>query len=331
MNSSDEAGKIGIAKLLDCLSECRDNGWSWSHILPESLDRQLDRYMVKTGLERDATGVVCLAIALQLMEHEDQFKSISILDSPVQPQFDVPAVAETSRLGFSRARTPAANITVKLNAAAIEEFGAEQKHFFSMVLQVYPLAWKWIVQLAACYQVNYNRVDSRLVVNYFKHLREIQPVIASFGNSLVSGAIVLPYIKFAATKMKSKHRLVEDEDIRATFLTGCSFIKRYTTFSATAELCRQLIDGIGPESSLKIIGAELIKVVDESLTNYWDPQFNEKIPVKLRAVAAVYAQVQGKDYGNWKQGEKALSETPPNFISTWRSLFRRLKQLKEQE
>jgi hypothetical protein len=83
MNSSDEAGKIGIAKLLDCLSECRDNGWSWSHILPESLDRQLDRYMVKTGLERDATGVVCLAIALQLMEHEDQFKSISILDSPV--------------------------------------------------------------------------------------------------------------------------------------------------------------------------------------------------------------------------------------------------------
>jgi hypothetical protein len=199
-----------------------------------------------------------------------------------------------------------------------------------------PLAWKWIVQLAACYQVNnYNRVDSKLVVNYFKHLPEIQPVIASFGNSLVSGAIVLPYIKFAATNMKLKHRLVEDEDIRATFLSACSFIKRYTTFSATAELCRQLIDGIGPESSLKIIGAELIKVVDESLTNYWYPQFNEKIPIKLRAMAAVYAQasaqVQGKDYGNWKQGEKVLSETPPNFISAWRSLFRRLKQLKEQE
>ena len=71
--------------------------------------------------------------------------------------------------------------------------------------------------------------------------------------------------------------------------------------------------------------------MDESLTNYWDPQFNEKIPVKLRAMAAVYAQVQGKNYGNWKQGENALSKTAEHVISTWRSVFRKLKQLKEQE
>ena len=126
-----------------------------------------------------------------------------------------------------------------------------------------------------------------------------------------------------------KHRLVEDEEIRMTFLSDSSLVKRYTTYSATAEICRQLIDGIGTEASLKLFGPELIQVVDESLTNYWDPVFSEKIPVKLRAAVAVYAQVHGKDYGNWIQGKKALSDTPENFITSWRVVFRKLKQLNE--
>lgn len=167
MNPSDEARETETKKLLDYFSECKDIGWFLGipHGLPEELDRQLDRYMLTKGLERDTTGVVCLAIALQLMENKDKFKSLLLLyirsDSPAKPQFDIPA-AQTTQHGLLRAETPAAKITVEFNAAAIEEFGAEQKHFFSMVLQVYPLAWKWIVQLAACYQVNYSRVDIRL-------------------------------------------------------------------------------------------------------------------------------------------------------------------------
>jgi hypothetical protein len=81
---------------------------------------------------------------------------------------------------------------------------------------------------------------------------------------------------------------------------------------------------------LKMIGAEMIKVVDDSLTNYWDPKLNEKIPDKLRAVAAVYAQVHDIDYGNWIQGKKALSKFPENFVNSWRAVFRRIKQIDQQ-
>lgn len=92
-----------------------------------------------------------------------------------------------------------------------------------------------------------------------------------------------------------------------------------------------MIDGLGPEASLKMIGAEMIKVVDDSLTNYWDPNFNEKIPDKLRAMAAVYAQVHEINYGNWTQGKKALSKIRENVVNSWRALFRRLKQLNQQK
>ena len=66
MNSSDEARKIEVQKTLDWLSEIGDIGWFQGvpHSLPESLDRQLDRYMVKTGLERNMPQVLCV---LQLL------------------------------------------------------------------------------------------------------------------------------------------------------------------------------------------------------------------------------------------------------------------------
>jgi hypothetical protein len=109
-------------------------------------------------------------------------------------------------------------------------------------------------------------------------------------------------------------------------------VKRYATFSATAGICRQMIDGLGLEFSLEMIGADMIKVVDDSLTNYWDPKLNEKIPDKLRAMAAVYAQVHEINYGNWIQGKKALAKFPYSFlVNSWRADFQRLKQLNQQK
>ena len=66
MNSSDEARKIWVQKILDWLSKPRDIRWFRGilPILPEYLDRQLDRYMVKTGLERNMPQVLCV---LQLL------------------------------------------------------------------------------------------------------------------------------------------------------------------------------------------------------------------------------------------------------------------------
>jgi hypothetical protein len=315
MNLSHEE----IQKWLDFNSD-PNTGWFLG-----DLDRQLDRYLLTNGLDSDSTGVVCVAIALQLIENIFKFKSVSIRsDSPAQLQFNLPA----------RAGALATEPTVEFNAEAIEaipEDFAAQKHFYSMVLKAYPHAWKWIVQLSACYQVNCNRLDIRVVTNYFKQLPEIQPIVSSFDNTPVSGASVHPYIKCSATCMKLLHKLVDDEQIRTEFLSDSLLVKRYATFSATAGICRQMIDGLGPEASLKMIGAKMIKVVDESLTNYWDPNFNEKIPDKLRAVAAVYAQVHEINYGNWIQGKKALSEVPGSFVNSWRAFFRRLKQLNQQK
>lgn len=99
------------------------------------LDRQLDRYLLTNGLESDSTGVVCVAIALQLIENIDKFESVSIRSSPAQLQFNLPA----------RAGDLATETTVEFNAEAIEaipEDFAAQKHFYSMVLQAYPHAWK---------------------------------------------------------------------------------------------------------------------------------------------------------------------------------------------
>ncbi|EFX87150.1 hypothetical protein DAPPUDRAFT_97441 [Daphnia pulex] len=320
MNSSNE----GVRKLFDFMLD-PNRGWfeRICQTLPHALDRQLDRYLLTNGLDSDSTGVVCVAITLQLIENIDKFKCVWIRsDSPAQLQFNLPA----------RAGALAIDTTVEFNTEAIEaipEDCAEQKHFYSMVLQAYPHAWKWIVQLSACYQVNYNRLDISAVTNYFKQLPEIQPIVSSFDNTPVSGASVHPYIKFSATCMKLLHKLVDDEQIRTEFLSDSLFVKRYATFSATAGICRQMIDGLGLEFSLKIIGAEMIKVVDESLTNYWDANFNEKIPDKLRAMAAVYAQVHEINYGNWTQGKKALAKFP-SFVNSWRALFRRLKQRNQQ-
>lgn len=126
-------------------------------------------------------------------------------------------------------------------------------------------------------------------------------------------------------------RLTTHQSVVHLFIRTSLFVKRYATFSATTGICRQMIDGLGPEASLKMIGAEMIKVVDDSLTNYWDPNFNEKIPDKLRAMAAVYAQVHEINYGNWTQGKKALSKIRENVVNSWRALFRRLKQLNQQK
>jgi hypothetical protein len=324
MNSSNEE----VQKLIDFMSN-QTRGWfeGICQTLPHALDRQLDRYLLTNGLESDSTGVVCVAIALQLIENIDKFNSCVWIrsDSPAQLQFNLPA----------RAGTLATDTTVEFNAEAIEaipEDCAEQKHFYSMVLQAYPHAWKWIVQLSACYQVNYNRLDISAVINYFKQLPEIQPIVSSYDDTAVSGGSVHPYIKCSATCMKLLHKLVDDEQIRTEFLSDSLFVKRYATFSATAGICRQMIDGLGPEASLKMIGAEMIKVVDDSLTNYWDPKLNEKIPDKLRAMAAVYAQVHEINYGNWIQGKKALAKFPYSFlVNSWRADFQRLKQLNQQK
>lgn len=110
--------------------------------LEENLDRQLDRYLLTINQKRAATGVICLAIALQLIDNREKFSKLSIRpDSPDKPQFNLPAVGN------------APEITVDFNAAAIEAipaaYGVDQKRFYSLVLQIYPVAWKWIVQLTA--------------------------------------------------------------------------------------------------------------------------------------------------------------------------------------
>jgi hypothetical protein len=81
--------------------------------LPEVLDRKLDRYLIAIRQKRDATGLVCLAIALLLIENRDKLPGLSIpADSPDQPQFNVPAVGN------------APEITVEFNASAFEEIPA---------------------------------------------------------------------------------------------------------------------------------------------------------------------------------------------------------------
>jgi hypothetical protein len=287
--------------------------------LPEDLDRQLDRYLITIRQKPDATGLVCLAIALQLIENRDKLPGLAIRpDSPDQPQFNIPAVGNTPE------------ITVEFNAAAIEEipaaYGVHQKRFYSMVLQVYPIAWKWIVQLTACYQVH--RLQIKDVANYFKQFPEFFE-ITSFNGHEVDSAAILPYIKFVTSTMKWPHsdfskKIVANDEIRATFLSDSSFVKRRTTFSATAKLCRQLIDGLGSHVSEFQINEQMIEAVDQSLANYWDSKFNGKIPVQLIAMAAAYAQFRGRDYGNWIQGNRALSQTRPILVGAWKRMFESL-------
>jgi hypothetical protein len=66
----------------DSINHVDDFPFPWLR-LPEDLDRQLDRYLIAINQKRDATGLVCLAIALQLIENRDKFSSLSIRpDSP---------------------------------------------------------------------------------------------------------------------------------------------------------------------------------------------------------------------------------------------------------
>nr|CAH0106890.1 unnamed protein product [Daphnia galeata] len=284
--------------------------------LTEDLDRQLDRYLLAIRQKRDATGVVCLVMALHLIENQEKFSLIRIRpDSPAQAQFNVPAVGN------------APEITVAFNADAIEAipavYGVAQKNFYSMVLQVYPVAWKWIVQLTACNQVH-NLTDIN-VTNYFKQFPDFKR-ITSFNGYEVDGKAVLPYVKFITSTItwpqsNSSPKLVENDEIRSTLLRGSSFVKRHTTFSASAELCRQLIDGLGSHVNKFEIDEKMIEAVDQSLAKYWDRELNAKIPVKLIAMAAAYAQFRGRDYGNWIQGKRALSHTRPYIINSWKCLF----------
>jgi hypothetical protein len=72
MNSSNEA----VRELFDYMLD-PNRGWfeGICQTLPHALDRQLDRYLLTNGLESDSTGVVCVAIALQLIENIDKFNS----------------------------------------------------------------------------------------------------------------------------------------------------------------------------------------------------------------------------------------------------------------
>ena len=285
--------------------------------LPEELDRQLDRYLIAIRQKRDATGVVCLAIALQLMDNQEKFSTLSIRpDSPAHPQFKIPA------FGF------APEITVAFDADAIEAipavYGVAQKHFYSMVLQAYPVAWKWILQLTACSQVH--PLKALDVANYFKQFPDFMR-ITSFNGWEVDGASVLPYVKFTAPGIKwpqsdRTQKLVANDEIRATFLSDSFFVKHYTTFSPTAEICRQLIDGLGSHVNKFEIDEEMIEAVDQSLAHYWDREFNAKISVKLIAMAALYAQFHGRDFASWTEGRRALSETNPILIDIWRGMFK---------
>ena len=284
--------------------------------LPQKLDRQLDRYLIAIRQKRDATGVVCLAIALQLIDNQDKFSTLSIrLDSPAQPQFNIPAVGN------------APEITVAFNADAIEAipavYGVALKNFYSIVLQAYPVAWKWIVQLTACNQVH--PLKDINIANYFQQFPYFKK-FTSFNGYEVDGKAVLLYVKFIASTMKWPHldfskKLVENDEIRATFLSDSSFVKHHTTFSASADLCRQLIDGLGSHVNKFGIDEKIIEAVDQSLAKYWDRELNAKIPVKLIALAAAYAQFRGRDYGNWFQGKRALSHTQPYIVNSWKRMF----------
>jgi hypothetical protein len=135
--------------------------------LEEDMDRQLDRYLLTINQKRDATGVICLAIALQLIDNREKFSNLSIrANSPDQPQFHLPAVGN------------APEITVEFNAAAIEAipaaYGVDQKRFYSLVLQIYPAAWKWIVQLIACCQVHFLKDTD--VANYFNQFPDFKKI-----------------------------------------------------------------------------------------------------------------------------------------------------------
>jgi hypothetical protein len=292
-----------------------DDAWDFMRPKLEDLDRQLDRYLFTINQKTDATGLVCLAIALQLIENRDKLRTLPIRSySPAQPQFNIPAVGH------------APEITVDFNASAIEAipatYGGARKRFYSSVLQAYAVAWKWIVQLTACSQVH--RLQIKDVANYFNQFPEFNK-ITSFNGHEVDCTAVLRYVEFTASQIKwPKHQiLVANDEIRAAFLSDSSFVKHHTTFSATAGLCRQFIDGLGGSHAKELqINEQMIEAVDRSLANYWDPVLNREIPVQLVAMAAVYAQVCGRDYGNWIQGKRALSRTDPMFVDTWKNLFK---------
>jgi hypothetical protein len=289
----------------------------FSERLPEDLDRQLDRYLLAIRQKRDATGVVCLAMALQLIDNQEKFSSIRIRpDSPAQAQFNIPAVGN------------APEITVAFNADAIEAipavYGVALKNFYSMVLQAYPVAWKWIVQLTACNQVHH--LTDMNVANYFKQFPDFKK-ITSFNGYEVDGKAVDTYVTFSLGGIKwpksdRSEKLAANDEIRATLLSDSKFVKRHTTYSASAEICRQLLDGLGSHINQFEINEEMIKAVDQSLAKYWDRELNAKIPVKLIAMAATYAQFRGRDYGNWIQGKRALSQTlTSGSIEIWQCMF----------
>jgi hypothetical protein len=255
-------------------------------------------------------------MALQLIDNQEKFSTLSIRpDSPAHPQFKIPA------FGF------APEITIAFDADAIEAipavYGVAQKHFYSMVLQAYPVAWKWIVQLTACNQVHH--LTDMNVANYFKQFPDFKK-ITSFNGYEVDGKAVDTYVTFSLGGIKwpksdRSEKLAANDEIRATFLSDSSFVKHHTTFSASADLCRQLIDGLGSHVNKFGIDEKIIEAVDQSLAKYWDRELNAKIPVKLIALAAAYAQFRGRDYGNWFQGKRALSHTQPYIVNSWKRMF----------
>lgn len=276
------------------------------HLLPFDVDRQIDRFLSTVELRMDDTAVAFLGMAMILSENDP---SIVAAGSPAVWRYRValPAIA---------GRTPIAAIDedVELNAnaiAAMDPRAANIAHFLTRLLAVEDKKKKWLLSLAACHQVH--QLNENHVKNFFKQ-----------DSMNVNGAALLSLIRHAAGHFP---KLVEDPEMRA-FIGNSNFIKYHTRFSASANIISQMHASISTCSSSfrnDIFTDETWNLVQTSVREYWSKAANEAIPMRLKGIAAIWAQVNNFDFGNWKQGKVGITKLRPGEAYLWRCVFSDIK------
>ncbi|KZS01403.1 Uncharacterized protein APZ42_001955 [Daphnia magna] len=119
---------------------------------------------------------------------------------------------------------------------------------------------------------------------------------------------------------------VAANDIKIFLRSVLASLDRNVMWLVTLAACHQ-VSSLNAKNVARedIIGNNVYNVVMNSRHSYWSREHNELIPIRLRGVAAVWAKVYGRDYGEWKQGEAGLNSLAPNEVLMWRSIFTKMK------
>ncbi|KAI9562404.1 hypothetical protein GHT06_013374 [Daphnia sinensis] len=249
----------------------------------------------------DDTAVAFLGIAKMLLEEVPLLASGS--PDVWRYHLALPAVAGRAEIDEE----------IELNAnaiAAMDPRAADIAHFLTRVLAVEDKKKRWLFSLAACYQKS--PLDPRKLKNFFRQDSDMN----------VNGAALRPLIRYAAGHWP---KIMEDPEMRA-LIGDSKFIRHHTRFSSSADIIMQMGNSLSTYRKT-IIGDVTWNLVETSAREYWSRAANEAIPVRLKGVAAVWAQVNNLDFGDWKQGKAALAQLLPNEVVFWKAVFSRINAL----